>query len=97
MFLLGVPRRGGGDGALIWCLLGVGGSRDPFSGTPAEHGGGGGAAPSQAARLLLLRCFTVGGEACEIFLSQFSFCQAYSLPLVKVLTGTQGRESKKRV
>lgn len=75
MFLLGVPRPGGGDRALIWCLLEVRGSRDPFSGTPAEHGGGGGAAPSQAARLLLLRCFTVGGKLVKFFFHSFLFAR----------------------
>lgn len=106
MFFLGVPRPGVGGGthmALGWCLLGVGGSRDPFSGTPVDHGGGGGAAPSQAAWLLLLHCFTVGGvwrerPVDEFFFSpRFSFCQTYLLPLVKVLAGAQGRKSKKRV
>lgn len=91
-----------GDGALVWCLKGVKGSRDPFSGTPTAHGGSGGAAP---ARLLSFCCCTAlllgAGKrkpACDfLFFPQFCFCQTYMLPLVKVLTDTQERESKKRV
>lgn len=91
MFLLGVPRpgRGGMTQGSALVFAGGQGQQGSFLALPQATGGGGGVAPSQAARLLLLHCFTAGGgkPACEFFFHSFLFCQTYSLPLVKVLTG----------
>lgn len=77
-------------------MLGIRSSRNPSSGIPADHGG---AAPSQTAQLLLLHCFTagVGGRNLVVIFFLKLFLTDPLIPSYKVLGGTQGKESKKRV
>lgn len=78
------------------------GSRDPFSGTPADHGGGSGAAPSQAAWLLLLHCFTVGGVCggkglfMNIFFSMIFFLPDLLAPSCKGSCRCSGEEEQEK-
>lgn len=70
--------------ALDWCLLGIRSSRNPSSGTPADHGG---AAPSQAAQLLLLHCFTAGVGGRNL-VGIFFFKLFLTDPLIPSYTGS---------
>lgn len=81
--------------ALDWCFLGIRSSRNPSSGTPADHGG---AAPSQAAQLLLLHCFTagVGGRnLVGIFFFLIIFNRPTHSILYRFLKAVRGRRVRK--